>query len=103
MKEVEKKVVGYSIMVILLFAGLVYGIINNINAKRELRFYEYVDATVIERDAGRSHSNIYVEFVYKRKRIQSEFSTQVDTFKLGQKVLLKVSKRYPDKFIQFIR
>ncbi|SHM16893.1 hypothetical protein [Mucilaginibacter sp. OK098] len=97
------KLIGYFIIGIFLLGGIIYAVIHNNQTEKELRSYDYVNAVIIDKSPGRSHSNIYVEYTYKKVRIQSEFSAETDTFKLGQKVLLKISKKYPDKYIQLMR
>lgn len=94
--------------IIFIIAGIVVllGIIEDINYKRNkeaaLKDGVMVKGIVVEKRKARSTTIIYVEYDYKGVRLQSDFSVGSDTFKVDEKVILKISKQKPGEYIEFI-
>lgn len=89
------------IIAFLLFS--IWGRIYRHNADRELQYADEVNSKVIQISAARGTTVITVEYIYRGDKIKNDFEAGADTFKVGDAVLIKVSKRYPGKHISFLR
>jgi len=64
---------------------------------------ETVVATIKDFHYSRTTWNVQVYYYYKNKLIHGEFSTyNINGLKRNQRVLLKISKRYPDQYVEYV-
>ena len=87
----------------LILGSFIYSIIENKNAKNALKINDSVVAVVTKKVPGRSNTCIYVDYTYRGVLMHCEFQAEPDSFEMNDKVLLKISKQYPEKYISVVR
>lgn len=91
------------ILVLVVIIVLIYSIIHSRMIDKEMNDSETVVATIRSFHYSRTTWNVQVDYYYKNKLIHGEFSTyNIDSLSRNQRVLLKVSKRYPDKYVEYV-
>ena len=93
----------YLFAITLFLITVAYGIVKDQERTIALKNNDLVEATIVDITPSRSCREIHVEYFYKGKTIENVFSAEEDTFNVKEKILLKVSKKYPDEFIAFVR
>jgi hypothetical protein len=91
------------LIVTMLVAGIVYNIVYRRNASAALKNSDFVKATIVDIIPTRGSTSIHVEYLYNGVKLKSDFSVTQDSFKINEKVLLKVARKYPDEYIEFIK
>jgi hypothetical protein len=96
----DRLVVLIIIVFILVFSIL--GLYERKLADEALKNSDTVIAVITKKEPGRDESTISVKYLYKDTVRKSEYETTTDSFKIGDKILLKVAKKYPDKYVRFV-
>ncbi|MBB6108856.1 hypothetical protein [Mucilaginibacter lappiensis] len=99
----ETKAFKITLLLVLFALSIVYSIVYNKKKEAALKSSDFVSATIIDITPSRSCTRIYVEYVYNGVKLRSDFSVMQDSFKIREKILLKVAKRYPDEYFEFVR
>ncbi|TFF33351.1 hypothetical protein [Mucilaginibacter psychrotolerans] len=99
---INKKILIYIGIILMIMGCVIYDLFNRRNAEIALKNSDTVVAIVREIGPGRGNSTIYVDYVYAGQNLNSNFSVSVDTFKIGEKLLLKVSKGSPSRYIEYL-
>lgn len=94
---------GGIILLLLMLASIIYGIADKNKADDELKNYDSVVAVISERVPGRSAATVSVNYTYKGVLMHSNFQDGSGNFEVGDSILLKIAKRYPQKYISVIR
>lgn len=94
---------AFIIFLIILSASLIYGINERKKAELALKNSDTVVAIIIQKTPKRSYSEISVKFTYHGMQMQSEFAAEPDTFEVSDRVLLKISKAYPKRYVEVIK
>jgi hypothetical protein len=92
-----------SIVIGFLALGIIGNIIYRHQTKIALKDYNIVSAKIVEINPTRGNIIIHVEYMIKGNKIKNDFAVTQDSFRVKDEVLLKVSKKYADKYIEFIR
>ena len=93
----------YAIFIIFLSAAIIYKTCINNNYKKAL-----IDSTVvigeIERfEYSKGATTVDVKFNYNEKIMHGSFDTyDLDSLKIKTKIKLRISKKYPEKYIELI-
>ena len=77
----------------LLFFG--FCIWYQMNTKNALKNVTIVKADITGKGASRGSSIIFVKYIFNGRSFENSFAAVIDTFKVGQTISLKVSKRPP--------
>jgi len=87
----------------ILFIIVVYSIMYNISSKNALKNSSLIKATITEFGPSKGNTVMYVKYLFNGRQIQNHISVHVDTFKVGETILLKVSNEHPDEYIELVR
>jgi len=87
------------IVIIIIIGGQIY----RKNKAVALKDSVVVDAVITDSYATRDRTVICVQYIYGGVKINNKFTVVQDTFKIQERVLLRVAKKYPDKYIEFIK
>lgn len=87
------------IVIIIAIAGQNYRSRRN----QALMDFDQIEAIVFKISPVRGETVISVKYNYRGNEFKNDFNTIDTHFDLNDKVLIKVSKQYPGKYIAFIR
>jgi len=98
----NKKVSPWIIIgfVLLIFG---FGAWYQMRGNKALKNFSVVEAEITAKGASRGSSIIFVKYDFNGRHIENSFDVIVDTFKVRQKLLLKVSNEYPDTYIDLAK
>ena len=91
------------ILVGLLAVSIIYIIYDDHRAKLALKNHVVVLAKITGKGPTRQGTFIYVEYTYNGKKVESFFTIFKDTLRIGDTVLIEVSKNEPERYIKFVR
>jgi hypothetical protein len=91
------------IFVLISIGVITYSIVNYYNRKQALGDSVQIVATIKNITYTRASYEIKVQYNYQGKTINNSFSTyNVDSLNRNQKIILSISREFPDKYIKYV-
>lgn len=90
------------LILILLVLCIFYGTYTQYERARALGSYDIITARVTGRGPTRQGVFIYLKYRYHDKEIENYISISKDTLKVGDEVIIRVSKISPSEYIELV-
>jgi hypothetical protein len=87
---------------LIVLSLIFFGTIDHNKRVEALKNSDSVAALITKITPGRDQAMVEVKYTYKGTAREAEFVIAIDSFKIGDKILLKVSKAYPEKYVDVV-
>lgn len=97
------KKLKWGLMLLPFILVAIYAIFHQINENSALKDASVVKAKIIDITGGRNVSTLYLNYYFNGAFVKKELSVAVDTFKVGDTILLKVSNKYHNDYYELMK